>query len=413
MPSKNPQCFGSGGTACAGAAALGLLAAAAPIPVRAADKAFEIYGFAMADYIQDSKRVDPDWQDAFRPSKIGIDGQYGTNGESDLSVKQSRFGVQGRMPTGAPNQPISFKFEFDLFGTGDDAGQTTFRLRHFYGEWQSLLAGQTNSVFMDGDVFPNVIDYWGPAGLVFYRNVQLRWTPYKTPSGQFAIALERPSNDIDPGALRLIDVFADAEVQDKDEVPDLTAHYREDGGWGHFQAAGILRRIGYEYRVSSTDPWRKGNQTGWGVNLSGAIKTGERDQVLLQIVHGNGISSYMNDGGMDIAPNAAFLSNLPVPLLSAEPVPLTGLVAYYDHYWSSLWSTSIGYSFTKVSNTNFQETDAFHQGQYASVDLLAYPTDSVMLGGELLWGRRTNNNGDSGDDMRFQFSVKYSFGIKL
>ena len=31
---------------------------------------FEIYGFAMADWIQDTKRVDPSWQDAFRPSRI-------------------------------------------------------------------------------------------------------------------------------------------------------------------------------------------------------------------------------------------------------------------------------------------------------------------------------------------------------
>jgi len=30
---------------------------------------------------------------------------------------------------------------------------------------------------MDIDVFPNTIDYWGPSGMVFYRNVQMRWTP--------------------------------------------------------------------------------------------------------------------------------------------------------------------------------------------------------------------------------------------
>jgi hypothetical protein len=54
-----------------------------------------------------------------------------------------------------------------------------------------LLAGQTNSLFMDGDVFPNTIDYWGPAGMVFYRNVQLRWTPFK--SGQQPFRRSRSS----------------------------------------------------------------------------------------------------------------------------------------------------------------------------------------------------------------------------
>ena len=30
---------------------------------------------------------------------------------------------------------------------------------------------------MDLDVFPNSLEYWGPNGMVFFRNVQLRWMP--------------------------------------------------------------------------------------------------------------------------------------------------------------------------------------------------------------------------------------------
>ena len=51
------------------------------------------------------------------------------------------------------------KFEFDMFGVGSDEGKTTIRLRHAYGELGQFLAGQTNSLFMDIDVFPNTIDY--------------------------------------------------------------------------------------------------------------------------------------------------------------------------------------------------------------------------------------------------------------
>ena len=126
------------------------------------------------------------------------------------------------MPTGESSTPINFKFEFDLFGTGADAGQTTFRLRHAYGEWGQILAGQTNSLFMDGDVFPNTIDYWGPTGMVFYRNVQIRWTPFKSENSHFAIAIERPGNDIDSGNIRLIEGFEDAQIQNDEELPDLT-----------------------------------------------------------------------------------------------------------------------------------------------------------------------------------------------
>jgi hypothetical protein len=30
-----------------------------------------------------------------------------------------------------------------------------------------------------------------------------------------------------------------------------------------------------------------------------------------------------------------------------------------------------------------------------------------------MYGKRTDNSGQTGDDVRFQFSVKYDFGIKL
>ena len=68
-----------------------VLAAGASQGVRAEERSFEIYGFAQVDWIQDTKRVDPNWMDAFRPSRIATpEGQFGTNGQSDISVKQTR-----------------------------------------------------------------------------------------------------------------------------------------------------------------------------------------------------------------------------------------------------------------------------------------------------------------------------------
>jgi hypothetical protein len=356
--------------------------------------------------------MNPDWDDAFRPSKICFDEACGGDGQSSLSVKQSRFGVKGRMPTGSGTAPIDFKFEFDLFGTGVDAGQTTMRLRHFYGEWGPLLAGQTHSLFMDIDVFPNTIDYWGPSGMVFYRNVQIRYTPFHNERSHFAVAIERPGNDIDAGGLRLIDGLEDLQVQNDEELPDLTAQYRYGDDWGHVQVGGILRKVGYELRASPADAWVEGSEIGWGVNLSGVFNLFEKDVVRLQVVYGEGIASYMNDGGMDLAPSASRSAGV-VTGLESEAVPLTGVVAYYDHWWNEQWSSSIGYSFTEVDNTNFQDLNTFQKADYASGNLLYYPADNLMIGGELMWGQRTNLDDESEDDLRFQFSVKYNFGIKL
>src|SRR5436189_1602858 len=120
--------------------ASGLLAAAQA----AVQPTFKIYGFAQVDYIYDADRVDPAWDDSLRPSKIPTDnnpGIFGSNGQSIFSVKQSRFGVTGDVPTNSDFGNIKFKFEFHLYGVGVDAGQTTIRLRHSYGELGPLLVG--------------------------------------------------------------------------------------------------------------------------------------------------------------------------------------------------------------------------------------------------------------------------------
>jgi hypothetical protein len=397
------------------AVGIALLSTAAVSLAQAADggRTFDIYGFAQADYIQDiGGRLDPAWDDAFRPSKICFDEACGGDGQSSISVKQSRFGVKGTMPTGDGGTPLSFKFEFDMFGTGADAGQTTMRLRHFYGEWGPILAGQTHSLFMDIDVFPNTIDYWGPSGMVFYRNVQIRWTPYRTGDSQFAIAIERPGNDIDSGNIRLIEGFEDAQIQNNEELPDFTAQWRTQGDWGHLQVGGILRKVGYEFRQTDDEKWSSGSETGWGINVASVINLLERDAIRLQLVYGEGIASYMNDGGMDLAPRALYDDESLVDV-AAETVPLMGVVAYYDHWWSSKWSSSIGYSFTEVDNTNFQDATAFKKIDYVSGNLLFYPGDNLMFGAELMWGQRENNDGASEDDVRFQFTAKYSFGMSF
>jgi hypothetical protein len=386
------------------------LALATTASAEDAKQSFEIYGFAQADAIYDFGRMNPDWDDAFRPSKIANpEGIYGSDGQASLSVKQSRFGVKGTMPTAEGHAPIDFKFEFDLFGVGSDAGQTTFRLRHAYGEWGSLLAGQTNSIFMDIDVFPNVIDYWGPNGMVFWRNVQIRWTPWRTESSSFAVGIEDPSNDIDTGQIREFDPELGENIQSNVEVPNLVAHWRTKGDWGHVQVAGILRWLGYDTNgTPSNEP--KGDVTGWGVNLSGSINLFERDKILLQYVYGHGIASYMNDGGMDMAPEGRLPTETDPGNASAEAIPLTGIVAYYDHYWNEEFSSSIGYSTTFVDNSNLQTPDTYKSGQYASVNLLYYPVPNVMIGGEVIWGDLEYKDGSTQDDTRFQFSVKYNWG---
>jgi hypothetical protein len=387
-------------------------------PPRPGNHRFEIYGFVQMDAIQDFDRVDPDWDATLRPSRIPTtEGQFGDDGQTIFSVRQSRAGIRGGGELGG--RPYEFRLEADLYGVGGDAGQTTLRLRHAYASWGPFLAGQTHTLFMDIDLFPNVVDYWGPPGMVFIRNPQLRLTFLNSGGWTGAVALEQPGDDIDPGAIRLIDPDLATNLRGDEELPDLTALLRYDGDWGHVQLSGILRKIGFE-TVGTPDNEPTGSEMGWGV-MAAAVARWSLATFRVGAVYGEGIASYMNDGGMDLAPSAALIPNPPGPqppifpppppnlLLSAEAVPLLGITAYVDLQWTRTLSSAIGYSFTEVDNTNFQEATAFHRGEYASANLLWAPVDRILTGPELLWGQRTDNDGNTGDDLRLQYTFKLSF----
>ena len=381
---------------------------AAPAAAAAPDDSkgrLEVYGFTQADAIYDWDRMDPDWTATLRPSKIPVDcpasAGCGQDGNTVLSVRQSRFGVRGFAPTRLGE--LKTVFEFDLFGVGDDAGETTFRLRQAYGEVGPWLAGQTWSLFMDENVFPNTIDYWGPVGMVFFRNPQLRWTALRDEHMRFAVAIEGPGAGIDTGKIDLVDPNLD--VAGWTQYPDLTTQLRYASDFGHVQAAAVVRSVGYQV-TGTQDGNPSGHEFGYGINLSGSLNVLGQDQILWQTVYGRGIANYMNDGGTDLAPDAPTDPN-------AYAVPLFGWLLYYNRTWNDQWTSSIGFSEHRERNARGQAGDAFFIGQYANVNLLYKPIPEMLVGPEFIWGRLKEKDGNAADDSRIQFSVKYDFSGQM
>ena len=57
---------------------------------------------------------------------------------------------------------------------------------------------------MDGDAFPNVIDYWSQSELVYSRVPQVRWTPVNGNGRTVAVSMEFPGSAVDPGNVEVL-----------------------------------------------------------------------------------------------------------------------------------------------------------------------------------------------------------------
>ena len=368
----------------------------------------DIYGFAMLDMGYDNGQNDPNWFDVVRPTKLpAFPNEFGHDGRFYAGVRQSRFGVKGFIPTSLGEVKTIFEFEF--FGVGVDAGQTTIRLRHAWGELGHFGAGQTWSPFMDPDVFPNSVEYWGPNGMAFFRNVQVRWMPINNGNKQLWFALERPGASADGGVLA--DRLQLRGITGRFPAPDVSARLRWGGERGHVQLAGIGRYLAWDDPNRSATLDLGGHTWGWGVNLSSNLPVAQKDVVKLSVLYGEGIENYMNDAPVDVAP---VLTTNPRTPIDGKPLNVLGIVAFYDRYWNEHWSSSIGYSMVDIDNTPLQAPDAFRRGHYGLANLLYYPVKNVMTGVEFQWGKRENNtDGFTFNDYRVQFSARYNFDFTI
>ncbi len=372
--------------------------------VKEQSNTIDIYGFVMLDSGYEFGQQEPNWFDVVRPTKLpSFKNEFAPSGNVYASVRQTRFGVKSSTRTALGD--LKTLFEFELFGTGVDAGQTTFRLRHAYGELGQFGAGQTWSPFMDIDVFPNSLEYWGPNGMVFFRNVQIRWMPIRSDSGRLIFALERPGATGDQG------IYAGRielqGVKPRFNWPDFSWQGRLIRSWGYLQVSGIVRKIGWV--DTNSDAFQLGGHAvGWGVSVSSNLNLGKNDVAKLEAVYGAGIENYMNDAPIDIGVKTN-PGNAITPV-KGEALPVLGLVSFLDHTWNKHFTSSIGYSMVNIENSNAQNPSDFHQGHYSLANLLYHPIPKVTIGGEFQYGRRVNvSDGFNYNDYRMQFSFKYDW----
>jgi len=103
-------------------------------------------------------------------------------------VRQSRLGVKA---SSRPTWRDQDNLRVRAVRHRVDAGQTTFPAPPRWGELGQMGPGQTLEPVLT-PTFPELDRVLGPERMVFFRNVQLRWTPWSKGDSRFAIASSGP-----------------------------------------------------------------------------------------------------------------------------------------------------------------------------------------------------------------------------
>lgn len=340
-------------------------------------------GFAKADFIQDFDFVGN--QDQFKVNTIAVSGDpdAARGGATNVSARQTRLTLE--VVESEAGQRMRAYVEGDFFGSGN-----SFRLRHGYGEWKGLLAGQTWSTFQDISARPFTIDYEGPDSEIFVRQPMLRYTAARGDGIEWAVAVEDPDGQVTTSAIA---------GAGRSELPDLAAHWRMSRRWGHVQVGALLRQL----RFVSDDGAVDETTSGYGLNLSGTYRIGDSDMLLGHISVGSGMGRYIESFG-GTASDAVVTSDGSLDALDARAWTIG-----YTHHWNAALRSTASYGVAEIDNLAPQGAAAIHAARSLHVNIVYDVTRQVLIGGELMWGERENNDGADGDATRLQVSVQYKF----
>jgi hypothetical protein len=307
--------------------------------------------------------------------------------EAAITANQSRFSFDLREPT--QNGVLRAFIEGDFDG-GSNGGQ--YRLRHSFGQWDRVLAGQTWSAFVDTSATPEEIDFEGLNGRVNVRQAQVRFFPEFFERYELAISAEDPNPQV-------------ANGQGVTRFPDIVATGKVN--WGpklHMKVGGLYRQVRAD---SLSAPGKTEKKTGWGLTLSGRRDVDwfdPRDSILFQINAGKGIGRYINDLSSTGDFDGIFDDDGNLELIDV----FAGYISA-QHWWGRTMRSNLTFGYVELDNPGFVPDDFYKRTFRGSGNLLWSPTPRITVGGEVLWGRRENEDGSDGDAKQLQISARYGF----
>lgn len=355
----------------------------------------KVSGFVELNVIHDNRAITT--PSAFVTSAIltGEANRASGGGRTISSIQPTRLALETRTPVSGHR--LRTFASADFF---DDYSGTTprLRLRQAYGEISNvlfggdILVGQAWSTYADLVTFPPTLDFQGPNSFIGGRHPLVRWTTGlgKGPGGEIRVKLAAEAPD-----LRIFEGGADVVTKWPDGVAALTW----DRGPYHLMATGFVRDLRASFRggpVATT--------VGWGASLTGNLQMPDpvgKDAIKVSLTYGEGIGGLMNDGLPDAVYDPA--------TGGLNTIPTLGWFASYQHFWTPILSTTVVYGSLSQDNADVQPGKSVKQTRYVSANLVWAPWEQWLFGFEVLYGRREDKNGNSGPDVRTQFTSRFTF----
>lgn len=359
-----------------------------PLPVIAAtvqmgNTDVSVNGYAKLDVIYD---LDSPLGNSISHQNIRLDDEEGADGHFDAHAFESRLGITTSTPTDKGN--LTTRIEGDFYGTGG-----SFRLRHGYGSWNGILAGQTWSNFSTFLAYTPSIDFTGLVGQTnIDRQTQLRYT-----RGGLSFSLE------DPGTLGGEPFENTPSTEVKNSAPDFSVRYDGSVDRLSYSTALVLRMLDVHSDITTQEE----TELGYGVALSASVPLSQSVTLRGAVVYGDGIGGYL---WLNPAPPAYYD---PVENELNAISSLGGVLGLTAGIGPGNFNISFGMARADWDGVNLNasvpETDRVEENRSFYVNYIWSPVDKIDYGVELSNHYRSLDNDDSGDATRLQAMVKYNF----
>ncbi|SFR45607.1 hypothetical protein SAMN04488073_1520 [Marinobacter gudaonensis] len=368
--------------ATAAAAVFGVAGQAGAVNFKAGDYDMSVYGYARfnASYDVDSNQA----LSTRSGSYAGLAGNDNApEGHFGADAFQSRIGVKTTSPEG-----VMINIEGDFRGGGGG----TLRLRHAYGSYNGVLAGQTWSNFTSFVGNTSTLDFDSLPGNAGYqsRTAQVRYT-----SGPLSVSLEDPNYSF---------VTTAANDISKDGLPTVTARLEDSAGGMSYSAAVLAHQIAYDDGTN--------DESSLGFATFVAAKMAVSDMITIQgsLSYTDGANSYLYRSGENFGAASAYVDgNGDVETISGYG----GTIGAGINLGGGR-SINIGYGMVEVDWDDAEADGVAVAGQSEtnSAIMANYqwtPVKNVMMGVELQRLSRENVSGTDGDASRLLFAAQYNF----